>query len=725
MSSSALTTLSIARDSLWLRALGALDERDRTHIEASYSDNRPVLLDLLSIVEQKKEECQKRGWKYTKSNGEQIIVRDVVDKIAKWVWKFKEIGDVIVNYDPAHASLPWGLIRFILQVTVNEAQIFGAMTEGLEQISRLVAHYGIFESIYLQKSTKVKEPLEGALVRLYTAILTYLLQAARYYDKSTISRIAKSVVGTPEGIVGVLLKKVHVEESYVAQLAKLADTETVLRVEELVDAQSSRSQNFLAQISLGLEEIRWRQLQLESYYAEDRRRLDSTLESLRGLVLGITTQMDQINEYHESNQKLAKHLAWLSEGQKREHVDKLLQDVPPTRPGWSTSEKNQLGFDRPGASSIVWLHGHSSADASKAMALVAEALLQKAQFSHEAASVAFLYCHHQGTERIKSDVIVRALTEQLSSSYLENRISSDASYTHRPKILPNSNIKECTDVVLTLTERRPAKIIIDKIDACRSDCRNELLGALRAIVKKSHQSVKILLSSSDPLNNALDFDEVSTVNLRHSLELADIVSPFAGFTDAGLSFHLVDDKIIQEMEYLGERMKRLMPVPDESFWSDLLRLEILISTLHHQWTAKVQEPDTVSFIFRRILQKVMPDVYNIHLRENGVAALVEIYSNKFPVWPTALIRRIELAWPTSCLSAEDILESCFGFLVLRDDGRYDLAHALLVEQLRLDVEELLRSQLVANEHGVVHEYDEHGALDRAKEGATMLLEVVG
>ena len=31
--------------------------------------------------------------------------------------KFKELGDIAVQYDTGHASLPWAGIRFILQVT--------------------------------------------------------------------------------------------------------------------------------------------------------------------------------------------------------------------------------------------------------------------------------------------------------------------------------------------------------------------------------------------------------------------------------------------------------------------------------------------------------------------------------------------------------------------------------------------------------------------------------
>ena len=47
----------------------------------------------------------------------EIIVHDQLEKIIAWVNKFKEIGDLAVQYDPVHAALPRAGVRFFLQVT--------------------------------------------------------------------------------------------------------------------------------------------------------------------------------------------------------------------------------------------------------------------------------------------------------------------------------------------------------------------------------------------------------------------------------------------------------------------------------------------------------------------------------------------------------------------------------------------------------------------------------
>jgi len=74
-----------------------------------------ILQQLIAVVEKKREECEENRWKFN-INGRQIILRDVAQKVIIWLNKFKEIGDVAVNFDPVHAALPWAGVRFLLEV---------------------------------------------------------------------------------------------------------------------------------------------------------------------------------------------------------------------------------------------------------------------------------------------------------------------------------------------------------------------------------------------------------------------------------------------------------------------------------------------------------------------------------------------------------------------------------------------------------------------------------
>jgi hypothetical protein len=86
-------------------------------VDSNRADQRAVLEDLLNLAAEKRRISAKRQWKYTKRNGKVVIFRDAFERVVNWVKKFREIGDAIAQYDPAHMSLPWAGIRVLLQVS--------------------------------------------------------------------------------------------------------------------------------------------------------------------------------------------------------------------------------------------------------------------------------------------------------------------------------------------------------------------------------------------------------------------------------------------------------------------------------------------------------------------------------------------------------------------------------------------------------------------------------
>lgn len=105
-----------ARD-LWAIALGKLTDEEKAAVPTNSSDFKlQTLEDLRIVVARKRDECEDKSWKF-EYKGRQIILRDVAEKIIYGINKFKEIGDVAVNFDPVHAALPWAGVRFLLQVS--------------------------------------------------------------------------------------------------------------------------------------------------------------------------------------------------------------------------------------------------------------------------------------------------------------------------------------------------------------------------------------------------------------------------------------------------------------------------------------------------------------------------------------------------------------------------------------------------------------------------------
>ena len=107
--STAASSADLETQSLWSRAINSreLSSYRKTLEDIDFGVNS---LETASAIKSKMGEI------LSKKNGEEVVLRDVGTKILHWVDRFKQIGDIIVQYDPAHAALPWAGFRFVLQV---------------------------------------------------------------------------------------------------------------------------------------------------------------------------------------------------------------------------------------------------------------------------------------------------------------------------------------------------------------------------------------------------------------------------------------------------------------------------------------------------------------------------------------------------------------------------------------------------------------------------------
>lgn len=79
------------------------------------SDKIHKMLELLvQETEKSRQICRERRLKFS-YRGKEVIVQDVADKLPHWIDRFKNIGNIFVQYNPVHAALPWAGIRFLLQ----------------------------------------------------------------------------------------------------------------------------------------------------------------------------------------------------------------------------------------------------------------------------------------------------------------------------------------------------------------------------------------------------------------------------------------------------------------------------------------------------------------------------------------------------------------------------------------------------------------------------------
>jgi hypothetical protein len=113
--------------SLWDDALANLPASQQAVLLQSSGSGTPLaaattaaasidIASLCAVVAKQREACELGQWKFTFRGHKTIVLRDTASKILAWLDKFKQVGDMAIQYDPHHFALPWALVRLLLEV---------------------------------------------------------------------------------------------------------------------------------------------------------------------------------------------------------------------------------------------------------------------------------------------------------------------------------------------------------------------------------------------------------------------------------------------------------------------------------------------------------------------------------------------------------------------------------------------------------------------------------
>ncbi|KAF8459964.1 hypothetical protein BDZ91DRAFT_457469 [Kalaharituber pfeilii] len=180
---------------LWVEAHESLpEENKRILVECGIiinakSSQTGFLDEILRVAKEAKEKAEAKSGKF-KFGSMEIDLGQKMQAIICWIDKFKTIGDIVIQYDPVHAALPWAGVRFILQMIVDRQESTEAALIGMDRITMLISQGTIYEQLYL---TIEEPPMQGrdarntlyrALIKLYAAILTSLSILMRHFTSN-------------------------------------------------------------------------------------------------------------------------------------------------------------------------------------------------------------------------------------------------------------------------------------------------------------------------------------------------------------------------------------------------------------------------------------------------------------------------------------------------------------------------------------------------------------
>ena len=103
---------------LWTKAYNKLPDELKQRLGVNNrgdADKLQALQDILESAVQAKDTSMAKRLSF-KWGDKEINVQETANRLVGWIVKFKEVGDIAVQYDPVHAALPWAGVRFILLV---------------------------------------------------------------------------------------------------------------------------------------------------------------------------------------------------------------------------------------------------------------------------------------------------------------------------------------------------------------------------------------------------------------------------------------------------------------------------------------------------------------------------------------------------------------------------------------------------------------------------------
>ncbi|KAF8416385.1 hypothetical protein EV426DRAFT_541365 [Tirmania nivea] len=450
--------------SLSLQELEALAKiRIDTNIIKISSD---LETDVQDIVNKKKG----KEWKI-KFLGDDIVLRHVGLKILQWVNKFKEIGDIIVQFDPGHAALPWAGFRFLLKICLAKQETVDTILIGLEKIAPLIDRCTVYEFFYLHSDNTASQNLEKSILRLYIKILKFLAQAIQRLNENHFN-----AVFTTEDISDDLQK--------IEELGR-----TVALDADVTEAQSTRT---------GFE------------------RLQKLLGDVYLTVSPFGPRLDAIEQKLERARK-SKILQWISEIPYIEHHTRINESRLDGTTGWLFKREEYWNWRATSASKLLLLRGTRKSSVIDSFLTTPEKL-------------AYFYCNRAEPSRRDPRKILCTFIQQLAQT---NSGESAGLLTHVVDIYKKREEKGQTSAQLSLVEARDLlvqitdvypqiTICIDAMDEVDNDIRIHLLKCLNHVIQTSKNIVKIFVTTRMDVDILNQFENFPRIELQPDDNVSDI-----------------------------------------------------------------------------------------------------------------------------------------------------------------------------------------------------------
>ncbi|KAI5841657.1 hypothetical protein BZA05DRAFT_344843, partial [Tricharina praecox] len=629
---------------LWSRAYrgNALSASERETLAglAIETDTRDFASSLRNITEGIVDGNKGKHWKI-RFKGDEIVMRDVGMKILRWVNRFKEIGDIIVQYDPGHSALPWAGFRFLLKLLLDKQETVDAILVGLEKTAYLIHRCAIYELLYFTEATRASKNLELSMLALYVAILKFLAKAIQRskVEYSSSDKAFPANPSTDTRVEAVFTTGEIVE--YFEDVTSLE--ETVERDAAVAEAQCFES-------------------------------LRTLLDDINILTSRLSPQIDGIQQRLEGSRR-SDILEWISKIPYTNHHKRISEVRLKGTGEWLFKKTEYHNWRSSSASKLLLLRGIPGAGKTFIASRVIDSFLS----SPNAEKLAYFYCNRAEENRRQPESILNTLIQQLAQTESDDDkllMPLVCIYEAREKRGQKSShltLTESQELLVQLTDIYPqTTICIDALDEVENETRIQLLKSLKYVVETSKNRVKIFATTRMDIDILRQLEMFPRIDLQPDDNVGDInrfvETKVRGTIDDGLLLDGVVDRALNAeiCDVLCERSKGMFQLAalQVTFLCDMTTRKDVINSL------KVL-PETLTAAYGEIYKRI--------LSQKGSAPRLALNAFRWiqcsyePLASETLLDAVTVELDSSGefshdkIQVNDVLKACQNLLIL-DEG---------------------------------------------------------
>ncbi|KAJ5329610.1 Pfs NACHT and ankyrin domain protein [Penicillium brevicompactum] len=621
-----------------LRALG-MDKLSSGSVESEIDD-------LVGLVNKKQEECEKKFWRVSIGDND-IVLRNYTTKIVGWLEK---AGDIAIQFAPPQASMPWSVVKSLMQIPVIGEEQMGALLGTTEAIVRIVSRGQVYEQVYLnndsdEAESKLSQGLENALIGIYRTSLDLLADSGSLFSQNTARRTLEAILN-PGNVSG--------------GLSSLSAQEDEL----LRDVQACETRRSAA--------------------ADDR--MIGMLDCLNAPLVRVDENVQKLLDKTDENdrQDLLEKISTVKFGK---HHDNVRETRTPGTGEWLLQNEAFHHWEETSSSGIFWLQGSPGTGKTYLTSRVVDLIKSEMEDLPRNEGFAFFYCNRNEANRRDSLSIISSYVRQLATS-ASNPDSMQTKLKELCKQAQQSgttlSFDACQEQILASSNLySKTTLVIDAFDECDQDSRDKLIEAFNELLAESKNTLKIYIASRpDPdIQSQLQEEQRTSLTIQASQNAPDIER----FLDEQLQ------KLSKKAAFVGKMktkiIERLLERCQGMFqWASLQVHQITrCRTESSVWKRLDNLPEDLQKAYDEIWEQIEtledPDKEFVKRALKWVAAATEPLDSKCLLSAVRVGSLDDGGISEDEIDEQGLLFLCGNFLIIDPESYWRFSHLSVVEYL--------------------------------------------